>query len=113
MTEMPDPRTLLALAGPPPGGEGSTYGSLVLMGLIFAIFYFVLILPMRNKQRKLEELIKTLKAGDKVIVNPGIFATIVQVEDDAFQVRIHDKTRIKVLKSAVAGLQGPPPQEKK
>jgi len=44
-------------------------------------------------------------------VNPGIFGTIVGVEDDAFQVRIDDKTRIKVLKSAVAGLQGPEPQK--
>ena len=35
------------------------------------------------------------------------------VEDDAFQVRIDDKTKIKVLKSAVAGLQGPPPQTEK
>jgi preprotein translocase subunit YajC len=96
----------LALAGPPAGGEQSPYASLILMGLIFGIFYFVLILPMRNKQRKLEDLIKTLKTGDKVIVNPGIFATIVGVEDDAFQVRIDDKTRMKVLKSAVAGLQG-------
>jgi len=113
MTDMLDPRTLLAIAGSPPGGEGSPFASLVLMGLIFAIFYFVLILPMRNKQRKLETLIKTLKAGDKVILNPGIFGVIVQVEDDAFQVRIDDKTRIKVLKSAVAGLQGPPAQEKK
>jgi len=76
------------------------------MALVFVAFYVILILPMRNKQRKLEDLIKTLKSGDKVIVNPGIFATIVAVEDDAFQVRIDDKTRMKVLKSAVAGLQG-------
>jgi preprotein translocase subunit YajC len=98
----------LALAGPAAGGEQSPYASLILMGLIFGIFYFVLILPMRNKQKKLEDLVKTLKAGDKVIVNPGIFGTIVGVEDDAFLVRIDEKTRIKVLKSAVAGLQGPP-----
>ena len=68
---------------------------------------------MRKKQRKLEDLIKTLKTGDKVIVNPGIFGVIVGVEDDAFQVRIDDKTRIKVLKSAVAGLQGPPTDTEK
>jgi len=98
----------LALAGPAAGGEQSPYASLILMGLIFGIFYFVLILPMRNKQKKLEDLIKTLKSGDKVIVNPGIFGTIVGVEDDAFLVRIDEKTRIKVLRSAVAGLQGPP-----
>ena len=103
---MPDPRIILALAGAPSGQE-NPFGSLIMMGLIFAIFYFILILPMRNKQKKLEELVKGLKAGDKVILNAGIFGTIVAVEDNAFQVRIDDKTRIKVLKSAVTGLQGP------
>jgi preprotein translocase subunit YajC len=100
----------LALAGPAASGEPNPYASLIMMGLIFGIFYFVLIMPMRNKQRKLEELIKQLKAGDKVIVNPGIFGTIVAVEPDGFFVRIDEKTRIKVLKSAVAGLQGPAPE---
>jgi len=99
--------TLLALAASPQG-DGNPFSSLVLMAVIFSIFYLVLILPMRNKQKKLDELVKGLKAGDKVIVNPGIFGTIVGVEDDAFQVRIDDKTKIKVLKSAVAGLQGSP-----
>ena len=110
---MVEPRMILALAGPQPGGDSSPFSSLILMGLIFGIFYFVLILPMRNKQKKLEDLIKTLKTGDKVIVNPGIFGTIVGVEEDAFQVRVDDKTRIKVLKSAVAGLQGPSPDMEK
>jgi len=98
-------RTLLALAGPSQGGEPNPLASLVLMMVIFGIFYFVLILPMRTKQRKLDELVKGLKAGDKVILNPGIFGTVVGVENDAFLVRIDDKTRIKVLKSAIAGLQ--------
>jgi len=104
---------ILALAGPQPGGEQNPFSSLILMGLIFAIFYFVLIMPMRNKQKKLEDLVKGLKSGDKVIVNPGIFGVIVGVEDDAFQVRVDDKTRIKVLKSAIAGLQAAPDTEKK
>jgi preprotein translocase subunit YajC len=89
---------LLALAGPP-GGE------LLFTGLIFLIFYVIVFLPMRGKQKKLEQLIKGLKTGDKVIINPGILGTIVGVEDDAFQVRVDDKARLKVLKSAVAGLQ--------
>jgi preprotein translocase subunit YajC len=106
------PTSLLALAGSSPA-DGNPLSSLVLMAVIFSIFYLVLILPMRNKQKKLEELVKALKTGDKVIVNPGIFGTIVGVEDDAFQVRIDDKTKIKVLKSAVSGLQGSPsPTEK-
>ena len=51
---------------------------------------------------------KELKTGDKVVLNAGIFGTIVAVEDEAFHLRIDDKTRIKVLKSAVAGLQTDP-----
>jgi preprotein translocase subunit YajC len=108
-----DARLILAIGGPQGPNEANPLSSLVLMALIFGIFYFVLILPMRNKQRKLEELIRNVKVGDKVIVNPGIFAVVVGVESDAFQVRIDDKTRIKVLKSAIAGLQGPPESEKK
>ena len=96
---------LLALSGPARPGEPHPLASLVMMGLIFAIFYFVLILPMRRKQRKLEDLVKGLKTGDRVVLSAGIFGTIVGVEPDAFLVRIDDKTRIKVLKSAVAGLQ--------
>jgi len=105
--------TILALAGPPQQGEPNPLGSLLLMGLIFVIFWFVLIQPMRSRQRKLEQLVKGLKTGDKVIVSPGIFAVIVGVEDDAFLVRVDDKTRIKVLKSAIAGLQAAPESEKK
>ena len=105
---MADLRILLALAGPAGEGEPNPMASLVMMGLIFAVFYFVLILPMRRKQKKLETLVKQLKTGDKVLLNSGIFGTITGVEEEAFQIRIDDKTRIKVLKSAVAGLQPTP-----
>jgi preprotein translocase subunit YajC len=106
-------RLILALTGPPQQGGASPLGSLVLMGLIFLIFWFVLIQPMRSQKRKLEELVKGLKSGDKVIVSPGIFGVIVGVEDDAFLVRVDDRTRIKVLRSAIAGLQAAPSTEKK
>jgi len=109
---MLDPRALLAVSGPTSGGEPPVF-SMLPMVLIFAIFYFVLIMPMKGKQRKLEELVKGLKSGDKVIVNPGIFATIVAVEEDAFHVRVDEKTKIKVLKTAIAGLQAPPPEMEK
>jgi preprotein translocase subunit YajC len=103
---MPDVRTLIALAGSSRPGEQNPLGSFVMMGLIFAIFWFVLILPMRKKQKNLEELVKQLQTGDRVVLNSGIFGTIVGVEDDAFLLRVDDKTRIKVLRSAVAGRQG-------
>jgi len=102
---MCDPWTLLLLVGPQSTAD-SPFLNVVPIVLVFAIFYFVLILPMRNKQKKLEDIVKVLKAGDRIIINPGIFGTVVAVEDDTLQVRIDDKTKIKVLKSAVASLQG-------
>jgi preprotein translocase subunit YajC len=102
---MIDPRMLIALAGPSRPGEPNPFASLIMMGLIFAIFYFILILPMRRKQKQLDQLVKGLQSGDRVVLNSGIFGTIVGVEEDAFLLRIDDKTRIKVLKSAVAGRQ--------
>ena len=110
---MPDPRTLLLLAGSPSGGEQGPLPGFILMGLIFAIFYFVLILPMKQKQKKLDQMVKTLKSGDRVVLSSGIYGTIVAVEDDAFALRIDQTTKIKILKSAVAGLQDQPPTEKK
>lgn len=108
---MADPRILLALAGPP--GEASPLLSLAPILLVFAIFYFILILPMRKRQKKLEALQKGLKAGDKVVLNPGIFGTVVGVEDDALLVRIAEQTKIKVLRSAVSALQGRSPETEK
>jgi preprotein translocase subunit YajC len=102
---MADIGTLIALAGTARPGEPNPLASLLMMGLIFAIFYVILILPMRKKQKNLDQLVKGLQKGDRVILNAGIFGTIVGVEEDAFLLRIDDKTNVKVLKSAVAGRQ--------
>jgi preprotein translocase YajC subunit len=112
---MPDYWTLLAIGGPSPGGEANPMGSLFLMVSFFAIFYFVLFLPSRQKQKKLEALLGGLKPGDAVVVTPGILGVVVSIEGETVQVRVDDKTnaRIKVLKSAIAGLQEPPSTEKK
>ena len=60
---MTDIGTLIALAGPTRPGEPNPLASLLMMGLIFAIFYFILILPMRRKQKKLDQLVKGLQIG--------------------------------------------------
>jgi len=110
---MADPRCLLLLAGAPSGAEASPFPSFILMALIFGIFYFVLILPMKQKQKKLEDMVKALKSGDKVVLSSGIFGTIVAVEDDAFALRIDQNTKIRVLKSAVSSRAETPDTEKK
>jgi preprotein translocase subunit YajC len=73
--------------------------------LIFGIFYLLLIMPMRRRQKKHQELLGKLTKGDRVITNGGIFGTVVEVEGDKLTIRIAEpKVDIQVARSAVAGL---------
>jgi preprotein translocase subunit YajC len=72
--------------------------------LIFGIFYLLLIMPMRKRQKKHQELLGKLTKGDRVITTGGIFGTVVEAEGDVLTIRIADNVKIQVARSAVAGL---------
>ncbi len=74
--------------------------------LVFAIFYFLLIAPMRKRQKALQNLVENLKKGDRVVTNGGLYGTIASVEDKAVLLKVADNVKVKVAKSAVAGLEG-------
>ena len=73
--------------------------------LMFGIIYVLLFLPAQRRQKKTQEMINALKNGDKVITSGGLFGTIVGLEGDSIQLRIADQVKVKVLRSAVSGLQ--------
>ena len=80
-------------------------GGILPIVLIMIIFYVLLILPAQKRQKKVAQMLSELKSGDKVITTGGVYGTIVGIEDDAIQLRIADQVKIKVLRSAVGGLQ--------
>ena len=73
--------------------------------IIMVIFYVLLILPAQRRQKKTQQMLSELKNGDKVSTNGGLFGTIVGLEGDSIQLRIADQVKVKVLRSAVTGLQ--------
>lgn len=73
--------------------------------LIIVIFYFLMIMPAQRRQKKTAQMLKSLKNGDKVITNGGIYGTIVGLEPDSVQLRIAEQVKVKVSRSAIAGLQ--------
>lgn len=95
--------TILLLQGA--GGSSSLLVSLMPMILIFGVFYVLIILPQRKRQRELQDTISQLKAGDRVITNGGIIGTITQVKDSSLIIRSADKSMLEVARSSVAGLQ--------
>jgi preprotein translocase subunit YajC len=76
--------------------------------LILGIFYFIILLPARKKQQKVQEFLAGLKVNDKVVMTNGIYGQITRLGEQSVQVQIADKVRIEVAKQAIGGYQGQP-----
>ena len=98
---------VIAMAAPQEGT--SPVYSLGVFAVIIAIFYFVLLLPMRKKQKKVQEFVEGLKVGDRVITTGGIYGQIAKLGGESVQLQIADKLRIEIAKAAIGGYQGQPP----
>jgi preprotein translocase subunit YajC len=81
--------------------------------IIFGIFYFLLLAPMRKRQKALEALVSNLKRGDRVVTNGGLLGEVAAVDDKIVQLKIGDNVKVRVLRSAIAGLEGGEAQEVK
>lgn len=92
------------------GAGGGLIGLLPFI-LIFVVFYFLLIRPQQQRQKKAalqrNEMLKALKAGDKIVTTGGIFGTIVAVreKDDTVLLRIAQSVSVETERSAIARLQ--------
>jgi preprotein translocase subunit YajC len=74
--------------------------------VILGIFYLLVFLPARRRQKKLQDMIDNLKAGDKVITSGGIYGTIVGFKEDRIQLRIAENVKVELSRNAVTALQG-------
>ena len=87
-----------------PSDGQSVLAGLVPLIVMLAIFYFLLIAPMRRRQKQQDQMIGALKPGDHVVTSGGIFGTVVGVKDDRLTLRIADQVKVEIAKSNVTGL---------
>jgi preprotein translocase subunit YajC len=97
---------ILAMGQPPQPGQPaqSPIPMMVSMGLLFVIFYFVLIRPQQKKAKQQAEMLKTVKSGDKIVTTSGIIATIITVKEDSLSIRSAD-AKFEITKGAVAEIR--------
>ena len=77
--------------------------------LVLGIFYFIILLPMRKKQAKVQEFLDALKVGDKVVTTGGMYGQVTRLGEQSVQLQIADKVRVEVAKAAIGGYQGQEP----
>lgn len=74
--------------------------------LVFGIFYFLLIAPMRKRQKAHQQMLSELKKGDRVLTNGGIYGEIHALDESSVILRVADDVRVKVARHAISGLEG-------
>jgi preprotein translocase subunit YajC len=90
-------------------GQASGLVQFVPFALILAIFYFLILMPMKRRQKKIQEFQESLKVGDKIVTTGGIYGQITRISDKSIQLQVADKVRIEIARAAVGGYQGQDP----
>jgi preprotein translocase subunit YajC len=96
----------------------STGGSMGWLGIaplifIFAIFYFLLILPQQRRQKKWQAMLGELKTGDRVVTSGGLRGSIMSIKDDAIILRVPpDNLKLEVSRASIVTVTKPDEVEK-
>ena len=88
-------------------GSNSTLAFLVQIlpiAAIFLVFYFLVIAPANKQKRKTQQMLNSLKKGDRVVTSGGIYGTVQGVEPEVVYLKIADNVKVKVARSAITGV---------
>ncbi|MCI0411250.1 preprotein translocase subunit YajC [bacterium] len=103
----------LAAEAPPAGGTALILTMLPWLVFIFFFYWLFVAAPMKKKQKAFAELMKGLKAGDKVLTTSGIYGVITGIQDKTLKIRIANNVVVEMDKSAITGLAPEEKEEKK
>ncbi len=85
---------------------GITLGAIVPFVLVFVIFYVLIILPSRKKQKKHQEMIGALKPGNKVITTGGLYGTVMGTKEDRIELKISANVKVDITRNAISVILG-------
>lgn len=96
--------------GSQPSGPGFWIGW---FGLMLAIFYFILIRPQQRREKERQQMLSSIKNGDRVVFSGGMIGTIANTKESTYMIRIAEKVKVEVARSAVSQVleKGDTPQE--
>ncbi len=94
------------LAMSPAGVEGAAPQSSAFMfiwlGLMVALFYFMLIRPQKRREKERRSLLEAVKTGDKILFAGGVLGVVANVKEKTLLVKIADNVKVEIVRSAVS-----------
>jgi preprotein translocase subunit YajC len=91
-----------AMSGGGAEGGPSFMTSIIFIVLLFVIFYFLMIRPQQKKQKQHQDMVKSLRKGDKIITNGGVYGIVSDVKEHMVVLKISENVKIELVKNAVA-----------
>jgi preprotein translocase subunit YajC len=84
---------------------GSSLLTIAPLLFIFAIFYFLLIMPQQRRQKKWQAMLGELKTGDRITTSGGLRGTIMSLKDDSIILRVPpDNLKLEVTRASVVSV---------
>lgn len=81
---------------------GASNISFIMMALIFVVFYFFMIRPQANKQKKQDQFVKEIEKGQEVVTSSGIIGKVNKIEGNEISLLVDTKTYLKVLRTSIS-----------
>lgn len=75
--------------------------SLIFLGLLVGIFYFMLIRPQKKRMSEHRQLVESIQLGDTVVTMSGLYGTVTAIRDEDVELEIAAGTTVRFLKNAV------------
>lgn len=94
------------MAPPPGGGDagGGLFGTLIMFGSIILIFWFMILRPQQKKQKQHQQMIESLKKGDKVVMTGGLHGTIAGIDERTVLVQVAENVKMKFEKGGITSV---------
>lgn len=89
------------------GGQGNPILGILPLIIMFAVFYFLIILPQQKKAKKHKEMIGSIKKGDNVLTTGGVYGKVVGVAEKAITIDVGDGVKMRVNKNFIQAVTGP------
>lgn len=93
-------------------GQSNPLLSFLPLILIFVVFYFLLILPQQKRQKQHQQLLNSLKKGDRIITSSGIYGTIANIKENVVSLVIADGVKVDIERSHIVSKIGSPEEGK-
>ena len=99
---------LVTMGGCAPAGEGGVSGItplLIMLALVFGMFYFLMIRPMRQREKQHDQMVQYLEKGDMVITAGGLYGKIESIDEESVVLKVESGTTVRVTKGGLVHRQ--------